>query len=63
MTNFEKIKALDAEELAEFLYNIYKYNEDGKSMVSVQFGHNGEGFKEIQETCEDIKEWLESEVE
>ena len=52
MTNFERIKAMSIEELADFICDIYASNEhytirvDGKWMLP-----------------EDVEEWLEREVE
>lgn len=60
MTNYEKIKGMSVEELAEFLNNVNIYTNGEEQMFScliedkrVSMGWN----------YEDIKEWLESECD
>lgn len=52
ITNFERIKAMSIEEMANFIADIYADNEHAEIRV------NGEWL-----TAEDMEQWLESEVE
>ena len=61
MTNFERIKAMSIEEMAEFLTNIDTDIYDEEVFFSCCLGDNND--IEICDTYGDIKEWLESEVE
>lgn len=60
MTNFEKIKSMDVEEMADFLTNIDTDIEDIEPIFSCVLGNKE---IEIYNSYGDIKEWLESEVE
>ena len=61
MTNFEKIKSMSIEKMAEFLCNIDTDVYDEELIFSCCLGDNND--IEIRDTYGDIKEWLESEVE
>lgn len=54
MTNFERIKGMSIEELAEFLFSIEELSEG----YSIAIGNS----KDICSTL-DVKEWLESECD
>lgn len=60
-TNGDAIRAMDNEELTEFLHNIYSYMENGKPVLTLCLGENCD--IEIGDNYGDIKEWLESEVD
>ena len=62
MTNFEKIKSMDVEEMADFLQYIEKCDdrESWESMAIFYIG-NEDGIC-VTNDFSDIKEWLESEV-
>ena len=51
MTNFERIKAMSVEELADFICDIYASNEHREIRVDGKWMHP-----------EDVEEWLEREV-
>ena len=55
MTNFDRIKAMSVEKLAEFICGIYDEDEDNAKFI------NGITIPCYNE--DDIKEWLEREVE
>lgn len=55
ITNFERIKAMSVDKLAEFICGIYDTEEDNAKFI------NGTIIPAYTEY--DIKEWLESEVE
>lgn len=65
MTNFEKIKSMSIEEMADFLSNIdtniYTDIHEEELIFSCCLGNNND--IEIRDTYGDIKRWLESEVE
>lgn len=61
MTNFEKIKSMSIEKMAEFLCNINTDMEYGELIFSCCLGRNND--IEIHDSYGDIKEWLESEAE
>lgn len=52
MTNFERIKAMSVEELADFICDIYASNEHREIRVNGKWMHP-----------EDVEEWLEREVD
>ena len=52
MTNFERIKAMSVEKLADFICDIYASNEHREIRVNGKWMHP-----------EDVEEWLEREVE
>ena len=52
MTNYERIKSMSIEEMANFIADIYADNEHAEIRI------NGEWL-----ATEDIEQWLESEVE
>ena len=54
ITNFEKIKAMTVDELADFICGIYDEEEDAAKFIN--------GITIPYYTEDDIKEWLESEV-
>lgn len=60
-TNFDKIKEMSIEELAEFLHNIHDYFEDGEPLLSLCLGEDDDIV--VGDNFADIKEWLEREVE
>lgn len=60
-TNFQRIKDMGIEEMAEFLHNIHDYFENGESLLSLCVGENDDIV--IGDNYGDIKEWLEREVE
>ena len=60
MTNFEKIKSMSIEEMADFLTNIDTDIEDVEPTFSCVIGNKE---IEVYDSYGDIKEWLESEVE
>ena len=52
MTNFDRIKSMSVEKLADFICDIYASNEHREIRVNGKWMHP-----------EDIEEWLEQEVE
>lgn len=60
MTNFEKIKSMSIEEMADFLCNIDTDIHEEELIFSCCLGDNND--IEIRDTYGDIKEWLESEA-
>lgn len=54
MTNYEKIKRMSVEELAEFLGSIDTYNLNQETTINDTI---------ILKNISDIKEWLESECD
>ena len=52
MRNFERIRAMSVEELADFICDIYASNEHREIRVNGKWMHP-----------EDVEEWLEREVE
>ena len=52
ITNFERIKAMSVEELADFICDIYSSNEHREIRVDGKWMHP-----------EDVEEWLEREAE
>ena len=55
MTNYEKIKAMSVEEMADFICGIYDYEPGYDKFIC---GETIVDYDEIR-----LKEWLESEVE
>lgn len=55
-TNADRIRAMSDEELAEWLYTIDHYWDDGESMVNF-------GGVRMQDSKEDILDWLKEEVD
>ena len=58
MTNYEKIKAMSVEEMAEFLGSIYIDVNDEQPIFSYSFYSN-----DGTEITVDFEDWLESEAE
>ena len=56
VTNADRIRAMDAEELADFLLGIDHYWDDGQCIV-------GFGNAILNDSKSDILEWLQSEAE
>lgn len=61
MTNFEKIKSMSIEEMAEFLHSIDS-NFDGEELIFSCFFRDKHDI-EMHDSYGDIKKWLGSEVE
>lgn len=62
MTNFEKIKSMGVEEMADFLHSIESnFNEDEEELIFSCSLRNNDDI-EMHDSYGDIKEWLESEV-
>ena len=63
MTNFEKIKSMSIEEMADFLQYIEKYDdrESWEPMAIFYIGNENGIF--VKNDFADIRKWLEREVE
>lgn len=59
-TNADVIRSMTNKELAEFLVNIYKFENDGQPLLRCCLGENCD--IQICDDYTDIKEWLESGV-
>lgn len=55
-TNADKIRSMDDAELADFLYGIDFYDDDGEYIIKI-------GGITIDDRKEDILDWLQSEAE
>lgn len=61
MNNFEKIKAMDIDEMVEFIFcldHCSDFDDCANCFIRRNFGSLCKGFEEKQ----DYKQWLESEV-
>lgn len=55
-TNADRIRAMNDEELAEFLYGLDHYWDDGQCILRINDNH-------LNDYKDDILEWLQSEAE